>query len=204
VLVAVERLLLKVRQPASRAGELIALRRRARAELAGVPDDEERVLAATVRARKLDVAGELRAVASCSSCAGGQPWPIGGYAGGACCSGVTAELFDDAELAALVHAGTRARDLTPPSGGDAHAGCAFRGAHGCALEVEHRPARCIHYICTALRRELHARGQLDAVEAKLDSLNRDMQRFTAAHRARTDRDVLVPLLDAIAAARADA
>jgi hypothetical protein len=201
--VAVERLLLKVRQPASRADELSALRRRTRAELATTPDDEERRLAKDVRSRKLDVASALDAVSSCASCARAQAWPVGHYAGGACCSGVTAELFDDAELAALVHAGTRPRDLTPPTREHGHAGCAFRGAHGCTLALAHRPARCVHYVCDTLRRELHKRGGLDAIEAKLDALNRTMQRFTAAHRARSDRDVSMAVLDAVGRARSD-
>jgi hypothetical protein len=42
VLIAVERLLIKVRHPASRADELIALRRRLRDEFARAIDDEER------------------------------------------------------------------------------------------------------------------------------------------------------------------
>lgn len=201
MLIAAERLLIKLRQPASRADELIALRRRVRAEVAGAADDEERALAVAVRARKLDVAAELHAVSSCGSCASGQPWPVGHHAGGACCSGVTADLFDDAELAALVHAGTRAHDLTPPARAHAHAGCAFRAGDGCTLEIAHRPARCIHYVCDTLRRELHARGQLDTIETQLAELNAAMQRFTAVHRARADREVLAPLVDAIEAAR---
>jgi hypothetical protein len=195
--VAIERLLLKVRQPASRADELSELRQRVRTELAAAPDDEERALAEAVRARKLEVAAALHGVTSCATCASGQPWPVGHYAGGACCAGVTAALFDDAELAALVHAGTRTRDLTPPARAHDHAGCAFRGAHGCSLDLVHRPARCVHYICNTLRRELHARRELDAIEAELDGLNREMQRFTAVHRARADREVVVPILEAI-------
>jgi hypothetical protein len=200
VLIAAERLLIRLRQPASRADELIALRRRVRAELAGDVDDEERALAVAVRARKFDVVGELSGVSSCGTCASGQPWPVGHHAGGACCSGVTADLFDDAELAALVHAGTRADDLTPPARGDAHAGCAFRASDRCTLDITHRPARCVHYVCTTLRRELHARGQLDAVEAKLAALDAQMQRFKAVHRDRRDREVLAPLVEAIEAA----
>jgi len=153
-----------------------------------------------VGARKLAVAAELHAVSSCRSCAAGEPWPRGGYDGGDCCAGVTADLFDDRELAALAHAGTRPRDFTPPAGADAHAGCAFRGPRGCTLDVMHRPGRCVHYLCDTLRRELHARGQLDAVEAKLAELNRTMQRFVAVHQARLDRDVLAPIIEAIAAA----
>ncbi len=114
---------------------------------------------------------------------------------------MTGDLFDDNELAALAHAGTRAHDLSPPPGSDTHAGCAFRGPRGCTLEVEHRPGRCVHYICDTLRRELYTRGQLDAIEATLADLNRDMQRFTAVHQARCDRDVLAPLIEAITDAR---
>ena len=196
MLIALERLLIKVRQPRSRAGELIALRRRLREERASEVDTEERELAHTVHARKLAVSAELDAVTSCRTCAVEQP---GTYDGGACCSGVTADLFDDNELAALAHAGTRTRDLTPPPGADAHEGCAFRGPRGCTLAIANRPARCIHYVCTTLRRELHARGRLDALEAKLAELDRDMQRFTAVHQARRDREVLAPLVAALSA-----
>jgi hypothetical protein len=202
--IAVDRLLIRLRRgPASRVDELVELRRRVRAEVASDVDDEERQLAGEVHARKLAVVAQLRAVRSCASCALNQPWPVGGYAGGACCSGVTAELFDDNELAALVQAGTRTRDLVPPPRRDAHAGCAFRGSHGCTLDVEHRPARCVHYVCDVLRRELHDRRQLDALEAALAELNGAMQRFTAVHQARRDREVLAPIVDAIAAATRD-
>jgi hypothetical protein len=197
VLIAIEQLLIKVREPRSRADELIALRRRVRDDLERDIDDHERQLATAVHTKKLEVAAELHAVRSCSSCATRQPWPVGGYDGGACCSGVTADLFDDHELAALVDAGTRTRDLVPPRR-DHHAGCAFRGSHGCSLEVAHRPARCVHYVCDTLRRELYDRGQLDAIEAKLAELDLAMQRFTAVHQARRDRETIAPLFDAIA------
>jgi hypothetical protein len=196
--VAVERLLIKLRQPASRADELIALGRRMRTELASVADDDERALAEELRARKLDVAAELDAVSSCGNCARGYPQPMGCHAGGACCGGVTAHVFDDDELAALVLAGTRPRDLTPPPRAHEHAGCAFRAADGCTLAVAHRPARCVHYMCNALRRELHARGRLDAIEPSLAALDRAMRRFAVAHRARTDRDVLTSIAEAVA------
>lgn len=198
--VPVERLLIRLRQPASRALELNALRTRLRAALAGPVDDEERALAREVLARKLRVADLLRAVSSCRSCAIGQPWPRGHHDGGACCAGVTAELFDDHELAALASAGTRPRDLTPPRGDDGHAGCGFRGPRGCTLEVAHRPGRCVHYLCDTLRRELHRNHQLDTIEARLADLDRAMQRFVAVHRARLDREVLAPLIAALEAA----
>ena len=199
MLIAVERLLIKVRQPKSRANELIELRRRLRDELARDIAGEERALARDVRARKLAIAAELHSISSCRTCATGQPWPTGGYDGGACCSGVTANLFDDNELAALAHAGTRPRDLVPPGGSAAHAGCAFRGPRGCTLDVMHRPGRCVHYLCDMLRRELFQRGQLDAVEAKLAELTRVMQQFVAVHQAGLDRDILAPIIEAIAA-----
>jgi hypothetical protein len=108
-------------------------------------------------------------------------------------------MFDDNELAALVHAGTRVRDLVPPAG-DAHAGCAFRGSRGCTLEATHRPARCVHYLCDTLRRELHGRGQLDTIEVKLGELDQVMRQFIVVHQARRDREVLAPVIEAIAAA----
>ncbi len=198
MLIGVERLLIKLRQPASRADELVALRARLRAERAADIDAGERALALEVLARKLAVAAELQAVRACGGCATGQPWPTGHHDGGACCAGVTAELFDDHELGALALAGTRPADLTPPPRGDAHAGCAFRGPRGCTLDVAHRPGRCVHYLCDTLRRELHARGQLDLVEGRLAELNRAMQAFVARHRARMDREVLAPLVRALA------
>ncbi|HUS28794.1 MAG TPA: hypothetical protein VMZ53_09795 [Kofleriaceae bacterium] len=196
--VRLERLLSRLRQPASRADELIALRHRVRDELASKQvDDEERALARDVHAKKLAVSAALQGVSSCASCAKGQPSPVGDYAGGACCSGVTADLFDSPELAALVHAGTRVADLAPPSRTDHHAGCAFRGAHGCSLDVEARPSRCVHYVCDGLRHELHDRGQLDDIEAKLAELNAAMRAFTVVHNARRDREVLAPLIAAL-------
>ena len=201
MLIAVERLLLKIRQPRARADELIALSRRLRAERAAEVGDDERALAREVHAAKLAVSAELEAVTSCRSCATGLPWPSGAHDGGACCSGVTADLFDDNELAVLALTSTRPGDLVAPRGSDPHAGCAFRGPRGCTLEVTHRPGRCVHYVCDALRRELHTRGQLEVVEARLADLNRTMQEFTVVHQARRDREVVGPILDAIAAAR---
>jgi hypothetical protein len=68
----------------------------------------------------------------------------------------------------------------------------------------HRPGRCVHYLCDTLRRELFKRGQLDAVEAKLAELNRAMQQFVAVHQAGLDRDILAPIIEAIAAVSRDA
>ena len=201
--VPVERLLIRLRQPASRADEVNALRARLRAERATPVGDDERALAREVGARKQELADALQAVTSCRSCARGEPWPRGHHDGGACCAGVTADLFDDDELAALAHAGTRPGDLTPPPGRDGHAGCAFRGPRGCTLAVAHRPGRCVHYLCDGLRRELHGRGRLDDVEGRLAALDGAMRRYVAVARARRDRETLAPLVAALEAAARD-
>lgn len=198
--VPIERLVMRLRQPASRAAEVAALRRRLRRERASTVAGDERALAADVARAKRAVAVAFGDVASCGSCAVRQPWPVGGFAGGACCAGATVGVFDDHELAALARAGTRPRDLRPPAGRDSHAGCAFRGADACSLELDHRPARCVHYACDTLRAELYRRGRLADVEAQLAELDRAMRAFTAAHRARQDREVLAPVIEAVRAA----
>lgn len=197
MLIAVERLLIRIKHPASRAGELNALRGRLREEIAKEADDDERGLAMRVLAAKRAIGDALHDVSSCRSCATGLPAPQGSYAGGACCGGVTAELFDDHELAALAWAGTRPADLTPPAGHDLHAGCAFRGPRGCTLDVSHRPGRCVLYICDTLRRELHRIGQLDHLEGMLGELQRDLTELITMHRARLDREVIAPLVAAL-------
>ncbi|HET9987835.1 MAG TPA: hypothetical protein VFQ65_04930 [Kofleriaceae bacterium] len=199
MLIAVERLLLKLRQPRSRADELIELHGRLRAELRSHPDAEEPLLARAILEQKLRVSALVRDAVSCASCATGQPFPVGHHDGGACCAGVTADLFDDDELAALAHAGTRPGDLIAPR--EDHAGCAFRGSTGCTLDLGDRPARCVHYVCDTLRREVHARGDLDTLERELAELTHRVQRFRTVRSARVDRQVLAPLFEAIADAR---
>lgn len=197
MLIAVERLLIRIKHPASRAAELNALRGRLRDELGKTADDDERALAMQVLAGKRTISASLHAVSSCGSCATGLPAPQGSYAGGACCGGVTADLFDDHELAALALSGTRPNDLTPPAGNDVHAGCAFRGPRGCTLDVAHRPGRCVLYVCDSLRRELHHGGQLDELERMLAELQRAMTELITMHTARVDREVLAPLVTAL-------
>src|SRR5689334_10821957 len=97
--VPIERLWRRLRQPASRRAELAALRRRLRIERASTVADSERALAIEVARTKRVAAAAIGEVASCGSCATGQAWPIGAFAGGACCSGVTAHVFDDHEVA---------------------------------------------------------------------------------------------------------
>jgi hypothetical protein len=188
--VSVQRLLVRVRQVPSRADELVDLHRRLRAARAEQPDAAERAAALALRAIKQRLAGMTSGVASCGRCAVNRPWPRGAFDGGDCCSGNTAELFDDDELAALAQAGTRARDLTAPR--TEHAGCAFRGEAGCTLSPADRPGLCLHYLCDRLRGELHARGQLEPVEAVAAELDRVMQAFVAAREARRDRAWFAP------------
>ncbi|MFT3698592.1 MAG: hypothetical protein QM831_35935 [Kofleriaceae bacterium] len=193
-MIAVDRLLWKLRQPRSRASELISLQKRVAIEAGKRISTEERALALEVRAKKLAVTAALTAVTSCAKCDHGDP-----YKGGACCGGNTADLFDERELALLVHAGTTVDDLTPPRGADPHVGCAFRGPTGCTQGLAHRPGRCVHYMCDIIKRELHGRGELVAIEAKLQDLNATVQRYFAVYRERTDREVLEPIVDAIRA-----
>jgi hypothetical protein len=191
MLIPIERLLLRARHVRTRADELIALHGRLRAARAERPGDEERAAAEELRALKIRVSASLASVSSCASCAEGKRWPRGAFAGGDCCTGVTADLFSDEEVAALAAAGTRPRDLTAPK--DEHAGCAFRGAQGCTLDADDRPERCVSYMCTILRRELRTRGELVEADAMIADLRAVMARFTALRSARLDDEILVPL-----------
>lgn len=203
MLVPLDRLLRRLRQPRTRADELVALDRRLRAARTTAVTAEERALAAEVSARKHELARVLGEVTSCATCAKGHPAPRGLHDGGACCAGDTPALFDDHELAALALAGTRPLDLTAPRSAEPHAGCAFRGALGCSLALAHRPGRCVHYLCDDLRRELHRHARLDAVEEAQAALDQAMRRFVAARTARLDREAAAPLAAALeAAARA--
>ena len=195
MLIPIERLLLRARHVRTRADELITLNGRVRAARAERPGDEERTAAAELRALKVRVSASLTSVTSCASCAEGKRWPRGAFAGGDCCTGVTADLFSDDEVAALAAAGTRPRDLRAPT--DEHAGCAFRGARGCTLDAAHRPERCVSYMCNILRRELRTRGELAEADAMIAELRSTMARFTALRSARLDDDILAPLEAAI-------
>jgi len=199
VFVPVERLLLRVRQVPARADELLALRQRLRGEHAVRAGAEERAIAIELRALKLRISEALRAVSSCTRCASGRPRPRGAFAGGDCCSGVTADLFSDDEVAALAQAGTQPRHLRPPRG--EHAGCAFRGELGCTLTPAHRPERCVHYTCSLLRRELATRGELAPIDTLLDELARLMARFVTLRGERLADELFAPLEAALGLAR---
>jgi len=188
VFVALDRLLARVRQVPSRAGELRELTGRLRAERAATPDGDERAVAHQMRALKAALSRATGEVTCCSSCARGMPLPGGAFAGGHCCSGHTPELFNEDEVSALAQAGTRPGDLPAPT--TAHAGCAFRGATGCTLAAENRAALCHRYVCDDLRRELHRKGRLDEVERLCGELDAAYGRFVRLRAARLDREWL--------------
>ncbi|HTM23361.1 MAG TPA: hypothetical protein VL172_22720 [Kofleriaceae bacterium] len=177
-----QRLLRRLRQPRSRAAEIADVRARLRAERARPASDEERALARRMRALRAELTAALGQVGACATCTTGRPWPESAWSGGQCCSGHTADVFTDDEVAALALSGTRARDLAPPPG--EHAGCAFRGPTGCALDPADRPSVCARYLCRDLRRELHGDGRLAALLPLLDELDELWGRFS---RSRSDR-----------------
>lgn len=197
MLIPIERLLLRVRHVRSRADELIDLHRRLRAARAERPGAAERAAATELRALKARVSATLATVTSCTSCAAGKKAPRGAFAGGDCCSAVTADLFSDDEVAALATGGTRPRDLRAPR--SVHAGCSFRGAQGCTLDASDRPERCVTYLCAILERELRTRGELAVTSTMVAELKAAMVRYTALRSARLDDEILAPLEAAITA-----
>jgi hypothetical protein len=182
-------LLDRLRQPRSRALELRDLRRRLAAEAgprrAGA---EERALAVRLREQRGELSSRLAGVTTCRRCAVGRPPPHGRWDGGFCCGAATEVIFTDEELGALKLAGTRAGHLRAPAG--PHAGCAFRGPTGCVLPAAHRAAKCLRYLCPALARELHARGELDAIEALAEELHATYERFVRVRAARLDDEAV--------------
>jgi hypothetical protein len=186
--VSVQHVVDRCRHPRSRADELLVLRRRF-AAAARDATPAERALAAELRSLRLELAARIGTSSSCAGCAQGCALPAGRWDGGHCCSGETAELFGDDEVAALALAGTSARDLVPPRGDQA--GCAFRGPVGCTLAAADRPNLCVVYFCREATRELYARGVLDEVE-RLTA--RVTERFRALAAARAERQLAAELL----------
>lgn len=142
--------------------------------------------AAELRALRLELSAAVGAVESCKSCAIGHPPPHGHFQGGHCCGLQTEDAFNDDEVAALAQAGTRPADLSLPRGD--HAGCAFRGPGGCSLDLPHRPNLCVRYLCPDLKRELHRRGDLSAIEGIGARLESAYLRFITLRKARLDEE----------------
>jgi hypothetical protein len=177
VLIPVQRLIDGLRHPQSRAEEAAALRRRlAAAPGPGVASAEEVEAALALRRLKVELSAAFGAPSSCRGCARGHPLPHGRWSGGHCCSGRTAEIFSDAEVAALRLSGTTPARLTLPPPSD-HAGCAFRGPEGCSLEPGDRPALCAQYVCRDLEAELRERGDLGAIKALRAALRATVERI---------------------------
>jgi hypothetical protein len=133
-------------------------------------------LARSLRSLREEVSARFGGLVSCSVCAKERPLPNGRWDGGFCCGGPTPGYFPDDELSALLLAGTRGRHLAPPHVAEL-AGCAFRGPEGCSLRPSDRPSLCVGYLCKDLERELHARGELEPVEAICERLLAEQRRF---------------------------
>jgi hypothetical protein len=172
VLISVRQLVLRLRHPRSRADDLARLEARFAAQpSAREVSDEELRLARRMRELRRALSDLLAGAGACSGCARGHPLPHGRWNGGHCCGGGTFRVFTEDEVASLKLAGTRAADLEPPEGD--HAGCAFRGAEGCALAAEDRPSLCVRYICGELRAELR---QDEPRWRRLGDVARELQR----------------------------
>ena len=146
--------------------------------------DDERELSRTLRASRERIAREVGQLHACARCAAAYPLPASTWDGGYCCSGRTDALFDELELAALGQAGTRPRHLRPPR--SAAAGCIFRGPTGCSLAPEHRPNKCLRYLCAGAQRELHERGALEQVEALCQDNEQQFAHYARCRIARLE------------------
>jgi hypothetical protein len=192
MLIAARYLVDRLRQPQSRADEVLALRRRLAAEsLASQVGADEAAAAIELRQLRQELSRATAGVTSCRSCAVGHPDPHGHFAGGHCCGLRTADVFSDDEVAALRQAGTGPAELRLPQGD--HAGCSFRGPTGCSLAAGDRPNLCLRYVCPDLARELAGRGDLVAIEALGAQMEAVYLRFVELRRQRLDRQELAEL-----------
>ena len=154
---------------------------RLRRELAERRSDEVgsalQELASEVQALKLELAKRAGPGKSCHGCAAGVPDVPGCFDGGLCCSGNVFDVFSPQAIAALALVGVKPRDLQ--ESGD-EVGCIFRGAKGCTLSVEARPALCVHYICSDLMAELSTSLNTRELADVQDRLGGAMTRFAEA------------------------
>lgn len=123
-----------------------------------------RAAAERIARLKRALSDALSSVRACSGCAKGCALPSGFFEGGRCCGTGTLDVFTQSEVRALKLAGI-APPKAPADDGDERAGCLFRGATGCSLEPEERPARCLDYICMELRVELEDGGRIEHIRA---------------------------------------
>ncbi len=181
MLIPLQRLVDRIRQPHSRADEVADVRARlvaARRDEAARGGGDARELARDLAKQRVALSAAIGDVRSCTRCARGRPLPEGRWDGGQCCSARTSEIFTDEEVRALALAGTTPARLVAPEGD--HAGCAFRGATGCSLDVVHRPSLCVRYICRELEGEISRRGDLPEVKKLAEELRATSARFVRA------------------------
>ena len=185
MLIAAQHLVDRLRQPRSRADEILAVRRRLVAQPApSQARDDEVALARELRRQREALTEALAGVSACAGCARGRALPHGRWSGGHCCGGRTEDIFTDDELGALRLSGTTPARLAPPRSD--HAGCAFRGPEGCSLAVADRPNLCVRFICRELEAELVERGEVGRVKELARDLGATFARFAQA-RARPPR-----------------
>ena len=192
MLIAARYLVDRMRGPASRADELIAVRRRLQAQPGrDSVSSGELELAQRMGELRQEMSRALGNARSCSSCTRGYPLPEGRWDGGHCCTGDTLDIFNANEVAALGLAGTGPGDLTPPRAD--HAGCAFRGPTGCSLAPRHRPTVCARYLCGELRGELARSDELPAIIDLLDELDDAFEAFLDLRSRRMEREELAAI-----------
>lgn len=141
-------------------------------------DPHARALAAELIDLKRRLSHAMAGAKACSSCATGCIAPSGYFEGGRCCGTGTLDVFTQAEVRALKLAGV-APPTEPADTGDERAGCLFRGATGCSLDPESRPARCLEYICLDLRVELEDSPRFDEIQSLRRELVETFRRFEA-------------------------
>jgi hypothetical protein len=194
MLIPVRYLVDRLRQPRSRADEVLTLRRRfAREPGTGQVPAAESAAAGELLALRTQLAAAVGAVESCKTCALGHAPPHGHFAGGHCCGLVTEDAFNDDEVAALRLSGTGPQDLRLPTGD--HAGCSFRGPTGCSLRTPDRPNLCLRYMCPDLTREIHQRGDLPGIEALGARMEEVYLRFITLRKQRLDDEEAARLLN---------
>jgi len=179
MLVPVRDLVRRWRGPRSRTVEIDAVKERIAAARAAGGSPEAVRLALELRELRPIVSEAFARVRACSGCGHGRPEPHGHWRGGFCCGGATDGVFDADEVAALALGGTQPRDLRGPTGD--HAGCAFRGPEGCALEPADRPNLCVRFACRELEAELRDDGDWQRVRALTRRLETTFARFVKAH-----------------------
>lgn len=139
-------------------------------------DPSLRAMAERIVHLKRRLAAALGEVRACSGCAKGCVTPSGFFEGGRCCGTSTLEVFTQPEVRAIKMAGVPA-PTEPAEDGDQHAGCIFRGARGCSIPTEARPARCLVYVCHDLRIELEDTEGYQTIQALRRELNDTFARF---------------------------